>query len=263
MSKILLLTDFGTRDGYPAIMKGVIWTIAPEAVVADLTHEIAPQDVLGGALALGRAAPYFPAGTIFVAVVDPGVGTARRPLAARLGEQLFVGPDNGLLTLPLEWAEQVGAPVEIVALDRPRYWLAEVSRTFHGRDIFAPVAAHLASGVALAELGTPITDPVRLRIPRPTRTACGWLGQVIHVDSFGNLATNLGAEHLPPAGVAPQVLVAGHPIAGIAAAYADRPPGSLVALLDSAGMLSICVVNGSAAALLGVGLGAQVEIALR
>ncbi len=262
MSRILLLTDFGTRDGYPAAMKGVIWSIAPQAEVADLTHDIPPQDVLAAALTLGRTAPYFPAGTIFVAVVDPGVGTPRRPLAARLGAHLYVAPDNGLLTLVLQKAEAAGAPVELVHLDRPQYWLPQVSRTFHGRDIFAPAGAHLANGTALAELGTPISDPIRLRLPEAQRTSYGWQGEVIHVDHFGNLATNLGSEHLPAAGEV-EVRIRGERIAGVAQAFGQKPNGALTALIDSAGALSIAVVNGSAAARLGAGVGEKVEVLIK
>jgi len=259
VSRILLLTDFGTRDGYPAVMKGVIWSIAPQAEVADLAHDIPPQDVLAAALTLGRAAPYFPAGTVFVAVVDPGVGTSRRPLAARLGAHLFAAPDNGLLTVVLQKAERSGAPVELVHLDRPGYWLPQVSRTFHGRDIFAPVAAHLANGAALTELGTPIADPIRLRLPEARRTRQGWQGEVIHIDHFGNLATNLGREHLPPAGEV-EIRIRGERIAGVAEAFGEKPAGSLTALIDSAGALSIAVVNGSAAERLHAGVGEVVEM---
>jgi S-adenosylmethionine hydrolase len=258
---IVLMTDFGTRDGYAAIMKGVIWSIAPGAEVADLSHEIAPQDVMAGALTLGRAAPYFPEGTIFVAVVDPGVGTARRGLAARLGGQYFVAPDNGLLTVALQRTEEAGGSAEVVWLDRPRFWLDRVSATFHGRDIFAPAAAHLANGVALSELGSPITDVVRLWLPAPRRTERGWQGEVIHVDNFGNLATNLGAQHLAAAGSeGVEIKVAGERIVGVVAAYGERPAGELVALIDSSGALSIAVVNGSAAARLRVGVSEPIEV---
>jgi S-adenosyl-L-methionine hydrolase (adenosine-forming) len=258
---IVLMTDFGTRDGYAAIMKGVIWSIAPGAEVADLSHEIAPQDVMAGALTLARAAPYFPEGTIFVAVVDPGVGTARRGLAARLGGQYFVAPDNGLLTVALQRTEEAGGSAEVVWLDRPRFWLDRVSATFHGRDIFAPAAAHLANGVALSELGSPITDVVRLWLPAPRRTERGWQGEVIHVDNFGNLATNLGAQHLAAAGSeGVEIKVAGERIVGVVAAYGERTAGELVALIDSSGALSIAVVNGSAAARLRVGVSEPIEI---
>lgn len=255
------MTDYGTRDGYPAILKGVIWSLAPQIEVADLTHEISPQDVWSAALTLGRAAPFFPAGTIFLAVVDPGVGTARRPLAARLGEQYFVSPDNGLLTWVLENAERAGQPVELVHLDRPEFFRSPVSHTFHGRDLFAPVAARLALGTPLAGLGSPISDPLRLRLPEPTRTARGWQGEVIHIDSFGNLATNLTAGHIP-AGARVKLQIAGTQIDGMVQTFSDRPSGALTALLDSSGALSIVMVNGSAAQLLDVGVAEPVTLTL-
>ncbi len=196
MSIITLLTDFGLKDGNVGVMKGVIWKIAPEAQIADLSHLIPPQDVQDGALILSRSAPYFPPGTVHVAVVDPGVGTTRRPIAARLGGQFFVLPDNGLITLLLEQAEAASEIVEFVHLDQAQYWLPAVSHVFHGRDIFAPSAAHLANGVLLTELGTPIHDPQRLKFPVPTRTDLGLLGEVIHIDHFGNLSTSIRRQHL-------------------------------------------------------------------
>lgn len=270
-NRILLLTDYGMRDGYPAILKGVIWTLAPQAELADLTHEIPAQDVWSGALTLSQSVPYFPAGTIFLAVVDPGVGTARRPLAARLGEYIFVAPDNGLLSLVLEQAERTNLPVEMVHLNQPRFWHAPVSHTFHGRDIFAPVAAHLANGVPLSELGEPLSDPVRLPFPRAVRIPRGWQGEVIHVDSFGNLATNLGLEHLhlhqmpqsqPPDPSRVKLEIAGIQIDGMVQTFGDRLSGALTALIDSAGALSIVMVNGSAARLLDVGVGEPVMLSL-
>ncbi len=261
MQVITLLTDFGAQDGYPGVMKGVIWGIAPDAQIADLTHDIPPQDVLQGALALLRAAPYFPPGTIHVAVVDPGVGTPRRPLAARLGEHFFVGPDNGLATLLLARAEAQALPVACVALDRAEYWLPQVSRSFHGRDIFAPVAAHLARGVPLEKLGSPIDDPVRLEIPQPQRVEYGWRAQVLHIDHFGNIATNLELQH---AGQEPslRVRIGDREISGLSQAYGDASPGELVALFDSSGYLSVAAVNGDAARMLQVKTGDTVEIFL-
>ena len=258
---ITLTTDFGLQDGYPGIMKGVIWGIAPDAQIADLTHAIPPQDILAGALALGRAAPYFPPGTIHLAVVDPGVGTRRRAMAARIGECFFVGPDNGLCTALLDQA--AGLPQQAVQLDRPRFWLPEVSHSFHGRDIFAPVAAHLANGVPLDELGSPLPEVVRLIIPQPTpiRQAerRGWRGQVIHVDAFGNLATNFTRQHVPEAG-SPRVRIAGQEICGVANTFGEGQPGELIAMLDSSGQLSLCEVNGSAARRLKVAAGEPVEL---
>jgi len=260
MRFISLLTDFGLKDGYVGVMKGVIWGIAPQAQIADITHLIRPQNVLEGALALGRAAPYFPAGTVHLAVVDPGVGTERRPIAARLGEQAFVGPDNGLCTLLVDQARQAGAPVQFIHLTQPRYWLPEISNVFHGRDIFSPVAAHLVNSVPLEALGVLIDDPQLLDLPKAVRTERGWRGQVLWVDNFGNLSTNLTGEDL--AGMETVVVrIAGHEIHGLVKTFGERHMGELVAMFDSSDALSICIVNGDASAQLGVQAGQMVEIA--
>lgn len=261
MTIVTLLTDFGLQDAYVGVMKGVIWGIAPDVQIADLTHDIPPQDVLQGALALARAVPYFPAGTIHVAVVDPGVGTSRRPLAARLGDHFFVSPDNGLCSLVLTEVEAHGEPVHFIHLNQPQYWLPQVSSSFHARDIFAPVAAHLANGVPLEALGSFIDDPVRLELPQPMRMESGWHAQVIHIDRFGNLATNLRREHLP-ARVVPVIRLKGREIRGLVEAYGARPPGELVGMFDSSGFLAVAVVNGDAARLLRVQVGDAVEVLL-
>jgi S-adenosyl-L-methionine hydrolase (adenosine-forming) len=259
MPIITLLTDFGLKDGYVGVMKGVIWSISPAAQIADLSHAISPQNVLQGALVLERTAGYFPAGTIHIAVVDPGVGTARRPIAVRLGEHTFVGPDNGLFSLVIAKAQAAHLPVSMVHLDRPEFWLAQVSRVFHGRDIFAPTGAHLANGVPLGSLGTPITDPVRLALPRPQPTADGWVGNVIDIDAFGNLQTNLLAEHLQ--GLEQVTVQVNHAvIKGLSQTFGDRPAGELAALIDSSGYLSIAVVNGSAANDLPAAVGNTVKV---
>lgn len=256
MKFITLLTDFGTKDGYPGIMKGVIWGITPDAQVADITHSVSPQNIFEGALTLQRAVPFFPPGTVHIAVVDPGVGTARRPVAARIGEHFFIGPDNGLFTPLMD--KVTPEEVEIVHLDRPQFWLPQVSHVFHGRDIFAPAGAYLAGGVPLSELGSPIQDPVRLNLPVPAHIPGGWRGQVIHVDSFGNLGTNLTSEQI---GSTPRwVRIAGATIKRLSQAFGDGKPGDLVALIDSDGKLSVAVVNGNAAVRLGIGAGAQVEL---
>jgi hypothetical protein len=260
---ITLLTDFGLQDGYSGMMKGVIWGIAPDAQIADLTHSIHPQDILEGALALGRAAPYFPSGTIHLAVVDPGVGTQRRAMAARIGNCFFVGPDNGLCTALLEQAAAKGEPLQAVQLDQPRFWLPEVSNVFHGRDIFAPAAAHLANGVPLSDLGSPLAEVARLHIPQPKPLAGtarrGWQGQVIHIDAFGNLATNFTRQHIFDAHEI-RLRIAGQEICGLSHTFGAGQPGDLVALLDSAGQISLCEVNGSAALRLKVASGEPVEL---
>lgn len=259
MKLITLLTDFGTRDGYPGIMKGVIWTITPDAEIVDITHDIAPQNILEGALTLARTVPYYPPGTVHIAVIDPGVGTARRPIAARAGESFLVGPDNGLFSFLLQKAWKEQAEVEIVHLDQPRYWLPDVSSSFHGRDIFAPAGAHLARGVPLSELGTPIKDPVLISLPAPRRGPTGWHGEVVHIDSFGNLSTNLDRSHLPSSG-AIAIRIADQTIQALSHSFGDGHPGDLVAFIDSSGKLAVAVVNGSAARRLQAGIGQPVEL---
>ena len=259
MRLIVLLSDFGWKDGYAGILKGVIWTIAPGVEISDLTHEVAPQDILQGALTLGRAVPYFPAGTIFLAVVDPGVGTGRRPIAAHIAEHYFVAPDNGLITLPLEEAARKGQPVEVVQLNRPQFWLPVISNVFHGRDIFAPVAAALANGVPLTDLGDRIHDPLRLKLPLPVRIECGWRGEIIHIDAFGNLATNLRGEHLQGRGQI-EVHIGPEHIRRQVQAFGEGAPGQLVTLIDSSGALAVSAVNGSAERRLSAHTGDPVEV---
>jgi S-adenosyl-L-methionine hydrolase (adenosine-forming) len=261
MTIITLLTDFGLQDGYVGIMKGVIWGIAPGVQIADISHAVKAQDVIQGALVLRRAVPYFPAGTVHTVVVDPGVGTSRRPLAGRLRDQYFVGPDNGLFSLVLEQAEAQGEIVEWVHLTHGEYWLPQVSAVFHGRDIFASVSAHLANGVPLSALGEPVYDPVRLLLPQPKRTAGGWSAEVMHIDHFGNLATNLRRVDLLPA-QAIRIRIKGVEIQGVVQAYGELPPGELVALFDSSNLLSIAIVNGDASQVLQAQIGDPVEVSL-
>ncbi len=262
MPIVTMTTDFGLQDGFVGVMKGVIWGIAPAAQIVDLSHLVAPQNVAQAARLLRRHTPYFPAGSVHLAVVDPGVGTARRALAARLGEQFYVAPDNGLIDPLLQAAIQAGLAVEVVQLDRPEYWLRSVSHTFHGRDIFAPVAAHLAAGVRLAALGSPAANPQRLALPEPVQIPAGWQAQITGIDVFGNLATNLEAHRLP-VGRLVRVVVKGTVIDGLSATYGDQTAGALVALTDSEGFLEVAVVNGSAANLLGARVGDMVEVTWR
>lgn len=199
---ITLTTDFGTRDGFVGIMKGVILSIAPEVRIVDIGHWVKPQDVLEGQFLLIRAVTYFPKGTIHVAVIDPDVGTARRPIAVERDEMILVGPDNGLFTPWLDGAA-------VYHLTNSRYFLDKPSATFHGRDIFAPVAAHLAGGVPPAEMGERIDDPVRLEIPKPKIKKGTIRGEVIHIDYFGNLITNIPAYAMEPF-LQNQQLTSGH-----------------------------------------------------
>ncbi len=259
MAVISLTTDFGSGDHEAGVLKGVIWSIAPHAQIADLTHEIAPHDVLEAALVLWRTVRFFPDGSIHLVVVDPGVGTSRRAIAAQLGTQYFIGPDNGWISLLLDRANEHNQPTRFIHLNKPQYWLHEITNIFHGRDIFAPAAAHLAAGIRFEALGTSITDPIQIELPKPSRTPNGWLGQVIHIDHFGNLATNLKVNHL---NATKEVIIKikGKQIAGVVSTFGERPVGSLVALFDSSGSLAISVVNGSAAKALHIQMGDTVEV---
>lgn len=256
---IFMLTDFGTADTYVGIVKAVILSIAPDAPIVDLTHEIPPQDVRAGAFALLTAAPYLPENAVVLAVVDPGVGTNRLPIAVQVGGRTFVGPDNGLLS----WAVGDAAAANVVVLDRPEFWLPSVSATFHGRDIFGAVAAQLARGVPLADMATPVEAVVRLLYPMPkvTRAAPGRIvraeGTVIHVDRYGNLISNLRQDDLP---LNPWVTIGHEQIVGIAPNYQADGVGRLIALIGSAGLLEIARPNGSAADYLGIGIGATLTV---
>lgn len=260
-SFITLTTDFGQSDYDVGVLSGVIWQIAPRAEITDLTHEIQRHNVLEAALVLERCTPYFPEATIHVVVVDPGVGTQRRAIAARLGGHRFVGPDNGFITLVRQRALAENQPVEFVHLNRPRYWLPNVSHIFHGRDVFAAAAGHLAAGVPLAELGDPVDDPILMDIPTPERTAQGWRGAVVHIDAFGNLSINLSLRQMQGAYIR-TVKIGETQIDGLVRTFGEKEPGELVALFDSSGKLCISVVNGSAAARLGSQTGDAVEVTL-
>ncbi len=263
MAIISLTTDFGIKDGNVGVMKGVILGICKTAQIVDVSHTIAQQNILEAAYVTGRSWSYFPAGSIHVIVVDPGVGTRRRPIAARVDKHIFVCPDNGSITIPLEQAETRGIPVEIIELDKPRYWLPVISNVFHGRDIFSPCAAHLANGVTFRKLGSTINDPVRLELPRVKITPQGWLGEVIHIDHFGNIATNIRIDQLkdiPNHRI--YVKISAKTIEGMVNTFGERPPGELIALIGSTGNLIICAVNGNAASRLGTKFGDEVEVVI-
>lgn len=245
---ITFLTDFGLKDHFVGVMKGVIAGIAPQAKIVDISHQIHPQNIEEAAWMLQAALPYFTPGTVHMAVVDPGVGTDRRMIAARIGAAYFVVPDNGLLFPLIEDARAKGLPVEVYALDQPKYWLPSPSASFHGRDIFAPTAAHLANGLPIDRLGTPVDDLVPLHLSQPTPTENGWLAQVVLVDVFGNLFTNLPISALSEEKRVLSVTIKDCTIHGLTRTFDDAEPGSLIASIDSSGYLTICVVNGSAAA---------------
>jgi len=254
---ITLLTDFGSRDAYAGIMKGVIAGIAPAARVVDLTHEVPPQDVRAGAWLLRTAFRHFPPGTVHVAVVDPGVGTARRGIAAGAGGWRFVAPDNGVLS----WALDICGDARVVELREPRWFRADVSHTFHGRDVFAPVAAHLASGVPLEALGPPVADPVRIPFPTPDVRERAIVAEVVHVDRFGNCVTALDRATFDAwaAGDEARVEVAARTLA-LRSTYGEGAAGEALALFESNGYLEVAVRDGSAARAFGLAPGATVTV---
>jgi S-adenosylmethionine hydrolase len=254
---VTLTTDFGTRDAYVAAMKGTILGIARAVQVVDVTHELAAHDVAEGAFALEAVAPYFPAGTVHVGVVDPGVGTARRGLAVVAVGQVFVGPDNGLFTPFLGGSDW--AAFELAA---PEYRLRAVSPTFHGRDVFAPAAAHVAAGVDPSRLGPRVPDPVRLAWPASRRTAEGVAGVVVHVDRFGNLITSIPAVALAGLGAPAVVAIAGRRLA-LVSTYGELPRGGAGALVGGSGRIEIAVREGSAARLFRAGRGTRVVLSRR
>jgi S-adenosylmethionine hydrolase len=255
---IALLSDFGTRDHYAGTMKGVMMGICPELSLVDITHDVTPHDVLEGALQLAAACRFFPVGTIFLAVVDPGVGSSRRGLAADTGDYRFVAPDNGLLTAVFRDMP----PKKVVELTERRYARPTVSRTFEGRDRFAPAAAWLAKGVQLTALGRVVTSHQQIDIPHADVTATTVRGIVLLVDRFGNLVTNIDRRAFESFARerAVAVTAGGHVIAGVVATYADIRPGEVCALFGSTDHLEIAVNGGSAGAKLALARGAIVEV---
>ena len=257
MPIITLTTDFGLGSGYVGMMKGVILGIAPDVQIVDLSHDIPAQNVLAAAMLLARCAPFFPTGAIHLAVVDPGVGGARRPLLVATDSLICVGPDNGLFTAALKLPS-----ARAWELDRARFWLSPLSFTFHGRDLFAPVAARLACGMKPDELGSPIDDPTILQMPQAERTReSSIVGHVVEVDRFGNLRTDIPASWLSE-GARWLGRVAGVPIPGPNRSYDSVAAGELVMLEGSDHYLEIALRDGNAAAQLGVGIGEELELEL-
>jgi S-adenosylmethionine hydrolase len=253
VTRVTLLTDFGTADGYAAAMAGVLATAAPGANLDAASHDIPPGDVFAAALALSRYWSLYPEGTIHLVVVDPGVGTARRAVAATADGRHFVAPDNGVLT----WVLRAAARVRLVEIDAPEL-TEHAAATFHGRDLFAPVAARLATGVPLEELGPPVHDPVLLAVPEPERSGSRILAEVIQVDRFGNLITNVPGGWAPDGRVAVEEVDVGL----VRGTYADVAAGELVAVVGSLGLLEVSVRDGSAADRLGAGRGARVIVSV-
>lgn len=269
MTLITLLTDFGLQDEYVGVMKGVIATMAPDAQVIDLTHGIDPQDVTQGAYLLAAAYPYFPAGSIHVAVVDPGVGGSRRMVAMACDSHFFVAPDNGILDRVLDQTRDQVLPATAVYLENQDCFLKPVSPTFHGRDIFAPVAARLAIGFPLENLG-PGVDPALLQRSKTPRETVfrgpDLIGQVIHVDRFGNLLTTIDQEELfehgfwGPDAASVRITLCDQSIEGIFSSYDAVPRHSLLAVVGSRGLLEISVNCGNAQEQLGAKKGTPVRV---
>jgi S-adenosylmethionine hydrolase len=270
---ITLTTDFGTADAYVASMKGVILGLNPEAVIVDITHAVEPQNILQAAFILSTVYRYFPEGTIHVAVVDPGVGSRRKALILKSSTALFVAPDNGILSYIIDEhgkthgkaARQIASTAELrhlphgleaVAINNPEYWHHPVSSTFHGRDIFAPVAAHLSLGAELHKFGEKLSQAYAFAIPRPYKNARGeTVGRVLHIDHFGNLVTNIKNSDLPAKAT---VSVGRHRIRGISSFYAHAK--GLAAVTGSSGYLEISMKDSSAAEFLKVRAGHEVII---
>ncbi len=258
---ITLTTDFGTSDGFVGTMKGVILSINPQATIVDITHDIQPQNIEQAAFVLAASYKYFPPNAIHLLVVDPGVGSARRPIAIKVDETIFIAPDNGILSLAIR---DLPLAIRAVHLKDPKFWLPLVSNTFHGRDLFAPCAAHLSLGVPLKAMGEPITDWVRLARVEPSRRGDGAIvGRIVHIDRFGNVVTNI-AEDFFEGMNRDRLLIelAGKKIVGLRRTYSDGASGELIALVSSGWQLEIAQREGNAARTLGVKIGDEVVVSM-
>jgi S-adenosyl-L-methionine hydrolase (adenosine-forming) len=257
---VAFLSDFGTRDHYAGTLKAVVLSVCPDANLVDIGHEIPAHDVLAGALELAACYRYFPPGTVFLVVVDPGVGSSRRGIAAECGDYRFVAPDNGVLSAVFRET----APRKVIELTERKYARPTVSRTFEGRDRFAPAAGWLAKGTALVSMGKSISNYQVLDLPRPVVMAEAITGEIVRVDRFGNLITNIDRRTLEQfAGGRPIGLTVGErDIARIVATYAEAPAGELCALFGSTDHLEIAVNAGDAARELGLGRGARAQVRL-
>lgn len=261
---ITLTTDFGLQDPYVAIMKGVILGIAPHATIVDYTHGVEPGNIAQAAHLLRTGCQYFPSGTVHVVVVDPGVGSDRRAIAIQTPAWTFVGPDNGVLALAAQDAQHAAdQQMRMLELTNEQWWRSSLSATFHGRDLFAPVAAHLVAGVPFAALGRPLDALVPADMQVAQCINDGVLrGQIVHIDRFGNCITNITRDDLARYTIGEQVVVEiiDQQIEGLIRTYADAPPGLLTCLIGSGGNVEIAVPNGSAAAMLGVAIGDKLRV---
>jgi len=262
---ITLTTDFGGSDGYIGSMKGAILGICPAARLIDLSHAIGPRDILSAALLLQSTAPHFPEGTIHLAVVDPGVGTGRKAVALQTPQATFVGPDNGLFGLV--WRDAVAgfgkSRLQVVELTESCFFMEPVSATFHGRDVFAPVAAHLACGVELADFGPPVSRLVPAPFPEPVpRSDGGVSGEVVAVDNFGNCITNLPREEILRLGKPAElrIEVCGQDFGPLRRTYADAEPGQVLALIGSSEHLELSMRDGNLSSEHGIARGEAVVV---
>ena len=255
---VTFTTDFGTSDHYTGVMKGVVLSLCPAARIVDISHEVKPFEIRQAAFLLDQASRYFPARTIHVAVIDPGVGTARRPVLVEALGQYFIGPDNGVFAFITARDEKAKAR----ELSNSKYFLSPVSKTFHGRDIFAAAAGHLAAGVRPASFGKRVADLIRFDFVKPARYARRiWTGVVLHIDHFGNLITNIHATDFPDLPRKEFDLAVGMEKTSVfVGTFGEADQGELVCYLGSSGYLEVAVTQGSAAERLGVGIGAPVEI---
>jgi S-adenosylmethionine hydrolase len=261
ISLITLLTDFGERDAFVGSMKGVILNVNPQARLVDVSHRVRPHDVEEGAFLLRSCYHYFPEGTVHVAVVDPGVGTSRRPLLVSTARYFFLAPDNGLLSFIYENERSV----EVRRIENRQYRLDSEGATFDGRDLFAPAAAWLTRGLAAGTFGRLVSDYVRLPVEEPGWRGSRFVGRIIHVDHFGNLISNLTAAHVQDVKAAAKrqtvtIGVAGTAIQDLTASYEDGSPDAARALINSSGLLEIFVKEGSAAGVLKVSRGEPIEL---
>jgi S-adenosyl-L-methionine hydrolase (adenosine-forming) len=257
---ITLTTDFGLTDPFVGVMKGVILGIQPAARVIDISHGVPPYDIAGGAFTIAQAYRYFPKKTIHVVVVDPGVGSARRPLLAEMAGQYFIAPDNGVLSMVFGRE----SPLRVRHITAETYFLHPVSRTFHGRDVFSPVAAYLAAGVTPAKFGKQIGDYLRASFDKPAHTGKHtWTGTILKADHFGNLATNFHIDQFPSIRTHAFSLNAGlRTITRLALTFSECAPGELFAIVGSSGYIELAASEGSAAEALGCGAGSPVELTI-
>lgn len=255
---VAFLTDFGTRDHYAGVMKGVVLSICPDVTVVDVTHDLPPHDLVAAAYELAATYRYFPPGTIFVTVVDPGVGSSRRGIAVEAGDWKFVAPDNGVMTMVLRETPAK----KVVELTERRYARPTISRTFEGRDRFAPAAAWLAKGINITALGRPAHDLVELDLPVMEETREEITGAVVRIDRFGNAITNIDRKTFERLAAGRTVVIeaAGKPIERLVATYAEIPAGDVCALFGSADHLELASQSGSAATLRGLAFGTAVRV---